>query len=161
YQHHLPAMGFKASRPLAQEQAARKGVEVTGLHKDGREISLEISFGKFSRAGHTYYTCVVRDIIERKQAEDALRDARDLVEARVIQRTRQLAEANTDLLEQIQQRVQAEDALQALNQELQRSNRELQDFAFVASHDLQEPLRKIQAFGDLLLNQHADALGEE
>lgn len=43
---------------------------------------------------------------------------------------------------------------------LQRSNRELQDFAFVASHDLQEPLRKIEAFGGRLANSLADQLDE-
>jgi PAS domain S-box-containing protein len=43
---------------------------------------------------------------------------------------------------------------------LEASNRELQDFASVASHDLQEPLRKIQAFGDRLRTKHGDALGE-
>lgn len=61
----------------------------------------------------------------------------------------------------ITDRKAAEQALQALNQELTRSNRELQDFAFVASHDLQEPLRKIQAFGDLLLTQFGPQLGPE
>jgi PAS domain S-box-containing protein len=43
---------------------------------------------------------------------------------------------------------------------LESSNRELQDFASVASHDLQEPLRKIQAFGDRLKTRHGDALGD-
>jgi PAS domain S-box-containing protein len=43
---------------------------------------------------------------------------------------------------------------------LETSNRELQDFASVASHDLQEPLRKIQAFGDRLKTKHGDALGD-
>lgn len=45
--------------------------------------------------------------------------------------------------------------------ELERSNRELQDFAYVSSHDLQEPLRKIQAFGDRILRKENDKLSEQ
>src|SRR5262249_40059742 len=44
---------------------------------------------------------------------------------------------------------------------LERSNRELQEFASVASHDLQEPLRKIQAFGDRLRAKYAEALDDQ
>ena len=51
--------------------------------------------------------------------------------------------------------------LLAVSAELERSNRELQDFAAIASHDLQEPLRKIQAFGDRLAEHSADVLDEE
>ncbi|MBD0321399.1 MAG: PAS domain S-box protein, partial [Gemmatimonadetes bacterium] len=54
----------------------------------------------------------------------------------------------------------AQSKLQVYSAELERSNRELQDFAYIASHDLQEPLRKIQAFGDRLRVRHAEALGE-
>lgn len=43
--------------------------------------------------------------------------------------------------------------LENLTKELQRSNADLEDFAFIASHDLQEPLRKIMAFGDRLLKK--------
>lgn len=51
--------------------------------------------------------------------------------------------------------------LTAYNEKLARSNRELQEFAYVASHDLQEPLRKIEAFGDRLLRKHGEALPDE
>jgi light-regulated signal transduction histidine kinase (bacteriophytochrome) len=51
--------------------------------------------------------------------------------------------------------------LQHYSNELKRSNRELQDFAFVASHDLQEPLRKIRAFGDRLQQGFAAQLDEQ
>ncbi|XWW46331.1 PAS domain-containing protein [Fibrella sp. USSR17] len=51
-------------------------------------------------------------------------------------------------------------ALEVANTELRRSNDNLQQFAYVASHDLQEPLRKIQSFGDLLANNYAVLLDD-
>lgn len=47
----------------------------------------------------------------------------------------------------------AEEQLKVYAERLERSNRELEQFAFMASHDLQEPLRKIEMFGDLLLER--------
>ncbi|MDO3383505.1 sensor histidine kinase [Gilvimarinus algae] len=65
--------------------------------------------------------------------------------------------ANNELEEKVQERTLA---LQQYSEELQRSNRELEEFAFVASHDLQEPLRKIRAFGDRLQQKYSSELGE-
>ena len=45
--------------------------------------------------------------------------------------------------------------------EVERSNRDLEGYAVVASHDLQEPLRKIRAYGDILLSEHIEALPAE
>ncbi|MBO0934982.1 PAS domain-containing protein [Fibrella sp. HMF5335] len=50
--------------------------------------------------------------------------------------------------------------LEAANQELLHSNDNLQQFAYVASHDLQEPLRKIRAFGDLISERYGTELGD-
>lgn len=47
------------------------------------------------------------------------------------------------------------------NKALEASNQEMQDFTFVASHDLQEPLRKVLSFGALLKDGYAEKLGEE
>lgn len=50
--------------------------------------------------------------------------------------------------------------LKAYTTRLEQSNRDLQEFAYVASHDLQEPLRKVLAFGDRLANKYGDVLDE-
>lgn len=62
---------------------------------------------------------------------------------------------------EITQRKQAEEQLRVYAEKLETSNRELQDFASVAAHDLQEPLRKIQAFGDRLQTRFAASLPDE
>ncbi len=58
----------------------------------------------------------------------------------------------------IRERKRAEEDLRSSHSRLEQSNRELEDFAYVASHDLQEPLRKIQAFGDRLKAKYAAEL---
>ncbi len=64
----------------------------------------------------------------------------------------------TGTVQDVTDRVLAEQALARTNQALEQRNRELQDFAYVASHDLQEPLRKIRAFADLLQRDYAPRL---
>jgi light-regulated signal transduction histidine kinase (bacteriophytochrome) len=64
---------------------------------------------------------------------------------------------NEDLESRIEERTQE---LSLYSDELARSNRELEDFAFVASHDLQEPLRKIRAFGNRLESGYNDVIDE-
>ncbi|MFC5409504.1 ATP-binding protein [Larkinella bovis] len=73
------------------------------------------------------------------------------VMGQTLQEKEELAQAKAKL-------EQSQRDLQATVNELNRSNAELSQFAYVASHDLQEPLRKIQAFGEILVNQHAAKL---
>lgn len=75
---------------------------------------------------------------------------------------------STDIKEQkmvaemLEQNVQERtNALKKANQELESSNAELQQYAFVASHDLKEPLRKILMFGNLLKERYQDSMDEK
>ena len=60
----------------------------------------------------------------------------------------------------ISERKEAAQAMAAANAKLERRNRALRDFAYIASHDLQEPLRKIRAFSNLVLEDYGDAVDE-
>ncbi|TFG98695.1 MAG: PAS domain-containing sensor histidine kinase [Myxococcales bacterium] len=64
-------------------------------------------------------------------------------------------------IEDITDRRRAEAALARQTRELERSNADLEEFAGVAAHDLQEPLRKIQFFGEQLKTEYGEALGTE
>ena len=95
-------------------------------------------------------TAAIRDISARKKSErdntqlenqaTVMRSAHDELELRVSERTKELAFAN---------------------QILEQSNLELKQFAYIASHDLQSPLRSISGFVQLLKMEYEDKLSEE
>ncbi|MEP7168835.1 MAG: CHASE3 domain-containing protein [Bacteroidota bacterium] len=62
---------------------------------------------------------------------------------------------------ELKKRIAMQNELQYNVEALKRSNSELEQFAYVASHDLQEPLRKIQSFGDRLVLKHKEKLDED
>jgi len=90
--------------------------------------------------------------IEERDAE--LQQARDGLELRVDERTRELAQ-------ELAERRRAEGELAERNLLLDQSNRELDDFAYIASHDLKEPLRGIHNFSVFLLEDYGDKLDAE
>lgn len=60
----------------------------------------------------------------------------------------------------VTERKKAEQEIRKYARQLEHSNKDLEDFAFIASHDLQEPLRKVQSFGKLLVDNYNDVLDE-
>lgn len=91
-----------------------------------------------------------KEVDQRKAAEDELRKAHDELEQRVEDRTRELSEANERLKQEVARREQIELELRRKTRELETANAEMEEFAYVASHDLQEPLRKVRAFSEML-----------
>jgi len=72
-----------------------------------------------------------------------------------------LAKANEALIAENQERLRAEEEIQRYTKELERSNKELQQFAYVASHDLQEPLRMVGSFLQLLERRYSPQLDSD
>jgi light-regulated signal transduction histidine kinase (bacteriophytochrome) len=104
------------------------------------EMAQELSTrASLAIANTRLYESAEAELAERRRLEGQLKHVNQELENRVLVRTKQLEASNTDL---------------------SRSNQELQDFAYVASHDLQEPLRKIQAFSNLLSDEYGSELGE-
>jgi light-regulated signal transduction histidine kinase (bacteriophytochrome) len=74
------------------------------------------------------------------------------------QRSYKMMKLNQVLESEVEARTQE---LIKTNEELLRSNKELQDFAYIASHDLQEPLRKIMAFSERMKVRHAELMPKD
>jgi len=84
----------------------------------------------------------------------------DLLEIKA-QLERRVEDRTEALRQELGERLRAERELEERNTELQRSNQELDDFAYIASHDLKEPLRGIHNFASFLLEDYADKLDAE
>ena len=126
---------------LVFERQERQITEVRLSPKDGEQFYARLeSMHMEGEDGVGLCRTNMSDITLRKRAEQVLQNAHDELERSVDERTSELCHAVA---------------------KLESMNQELQEFAFIASHDLQEPLRKIQAFGNMLISKHKDTLNPE
>ncbi|HEY9834468.1 MAG TPA: PAS domain S-box protein [Stenomitos sp.] len=147
----------------AEQQAAHHALATTGawhgenihVRRDGSQIYVDsaVSVIRDANGNSTGLLAVIRDISDRKRSEAAILRLNQELESRVEQRTAELAQTNDQLQKTNEQ-------LDILNQEFQRSNQELEQFAYVASHDLQEPLRAITGYTQLLVNEYGEHFDE-
>ncbi len=72
YLRHLHSAGLARYIETGQKHINWEGYELPGLHKDGHEIPLEVSFSEWTKSGKRYFTGIVRDITERKRTAEVL-----------------------------------------------------------------------------------------
>lgn len=72
YLRHVHRSGLQRYLTNGERHISWESVELPGLHKNGKEIPLELSFGEFNENGERFFTGIARDITDRKEAQQAL-----------------------------------------------------------------------------------------
>ncbi len=132
-----------AREDFVKRPQARSTGPVLAMRRDGREVPVEVTLKPVSTHGALYVLAVITDIsgLEVARHENAL------LEQRVRERTAEIGQQTEEL--------------RRANQALERSNTQLQQFAYITSHDLQSPLRAISGFLQLLQRRYADKLDSQ
>jgi PAS domain S-box-containing protein len=151
---------IKAAAAEASRSGVGRRIEYRMRHKDGSWRVLESTASTILDAEGNVDKLVIvnRDITDRKRAETALQEYQIHLEELVEMRTAELTRANEQLERDIAERNRVQQELTRNVEELARSNADLEQFAYVASHDLQEPLRMVISYTQLLARRHRGKL---
>ncbi len=119
------------------------------VHQQGNLvwINLSVSLVRDKNNQPLYFVALIENIDERKRAEQALAQLNNELEARVQQRTVQLEQVNNLLL--------------GATEQLRKSNQELEQFAYITSHDLKAPLRAIANLAEWIEEDLEDKLDDD